>query len=200
MAKRCLWHGIVLILMTLVFPATSFAGEATKEIKETTDKIIAIISDPAFKGTNKRSEKDRLIRKVVDERFDWREMSRRTLARHWKKRSDKEKRLFVDLFGKLLERTYMDRVGGYSGEKVLYEGEKVDGKYGIVKVRIITKKETEIPVKYRVKKKKGEWFIYDISVQGVSLINNYRKQFNSIIIKSSFNDLIKKLEAKVSGD
>jgi len=200
MAKRCLWHGIVLILMTLVFPATSFAGEATKEIKETTDKIIAIISDPAFKGTNKRSEKDRLIRKVVDERFDWREMSRRTLARHWKKRSDKEKRLFVDLFGKLLERTYMDRVGGYSGEKVLYEGEKVDGKYGIVKVRIITKKETEIPVKYRVKKKKGEWFIYDISVQGVSLINNYRKQFNSIIIKSSFNDLMKKLEAKVSGD
>lgn len=200
MAKRCLWHGIVLILMTLVFPATSFAGEATKEIKETTDKIIAIISDPAFKGTNKRSEKDRLIRKVVDERFDWREMSRRTLARHWKKRSDKEKRLFVDLFGKLLERTYMDRVGGYSGEKVLYEGEKVDGKYGIVKVKIITKKETEIPVKYRVKKKKGEWFIYDISVQGVSLINNYRKQFNSIIIKSSFNDLIKKLEAKVSGD
>jgi len=186
--------------MTLVFPATSFAGEATKEIKETTDKIIAIISDPAFKGTNKRSEKDRLIRKVVDERFDWREMSRRTLARHWKKRSDKEKRLFVDLFGKLLERTYMDRVGGYSGEKVLYEGEKVDGKYGIVKVRIITKKETEIPVKYRVKKKKGEWFIYDISVQGVSLINNYRKQFNSIIIKSSFNDLMKKLEAKVSGD
>ena len=200
MAKRCLWHGIVLILMTLVFPATSFAGEATKEIKETTDKIIAIISDPAFKGTNKRSERDRLLRKVVDERFDWREMSRRTLARHWKKRSDKEKRLFVDLFGKLLERTYMDRVGGYSGEKVLYQGEKVDGKYGIVKVKIITKKETEIPVKYRVKKKKGEWFIYDISVQGVSLINNYRKQFNSIIIKSSFNDLIKKLEAKVSGD
>ena len=200
MAKRCLWHGIVLILMTLVFPATSFAGEATKEIKETTDKIIAIISDPAFKGTNKRSERDRLLRKVVDERFDWREMSRRTLARHWKERSDKEKRLFVDLFGKLLERTYMDRVGGYSGEKVLYEGEKVDGKYGIVKVKIITKKETEIPVKYRVKKKKGEWFIYDISVQGVSLINNYRKQFNSIIIKSSFNDLIKKLEAKVSGD
>ena len=200
MAKRCLWHGIVLILMTLVFPATSFAGEATKEIKETTDKIIAIISDPAFKGTNKRSERDRLLRKVVDERFDWREMSRRTLARHWKERSDKEKRLFVDLFGKLLERTYMDRVGGYSGEKVLYEGEKVDGKYGIVKVKIITKKETEIPVKYRVKKKKGEWFIYDISVQGVSLINNYRKQFNSIIIKSSFNDLMKKLKAKVSGD
>jgi phospholipid transport system substrate-binding protein len=94
----------------------------------------------------------------------------------------------------------MDKVGGYSGEKVLYEGERVDGNYGIVKVKIVTKKETEIPVKYRVKKKGGEWLVYDISVQGVSLINNYRKQFNSIILRSSFNDLIKKLEAKVSGD
>jgi phospholipid transport system substrate-binding protein len=176
------------------------AGEPTEEIKETTDKIIAILTEPALKGPDKKSERNRLVRKVVDERFDWGEMSRRALARHWRKRSDKEKKLFIDLFGRLLERTYMDKVGGYSGEKVLYEGERVDGNYGIVKVKIVTKKETEIPVKYRVKKKGGEWLVYDISVQGVSLINNYRKQFNSIILRSSFNDLIKKLEAKVSGD
>lgn len=200
MAKRCLWQGIVLIFLTTAFSATSFAGEPTEEIKETTDKIIAILTEPALKGPDKKNERNRLVRKVVDERFDWGEMSRRALARHWRKRSDKEKRLFIDLFGRLLERTYMDRVGGYSGEKVLYEGERVEGKYGIVKVKIVTKKETEIPVKYRVKKKGGEWLVYDISVRGVSLINNYRKQFNSIILRSSFNDLIKKLEAKVSGD
>ena len=200
MAKRCLWQGIFLIFLTTAFSVTSFAGEPTEEIKETTDKIIAILTEPALKGPDKKNERNRLVRKVVDERFDWGEMSRRALARHWRKRSDKEKKLFIDLFGRLLERTYMDRVGGYSGEKVLYEGERVDGKYGIVKVKIVTKKETEIPVKYRVKKKGGEWLVYDISVQGVSLINNYRKQFNSIILRSSFNDLIKKLEAKVSGD
>lgn len=200
MAKGCLGQVIFLIFLTTAFSVTSLAGEPTEEIKETTDKIIAILTEPALKGPDKKSERNRLVRKVVDERFDWGEMSRRALARHWRKRSDKEKKLFIDLFGKLLERTYMDRVGGYSGEKVLYEGERVDGKYGIVKVKIVTKKETEIPVKYRVKKKGGEWLVYDISVQGVSLINNYRKQFNSIILRSSFNDLIKKLEAKVSGD
>jgi len=200
MAKGCLWQGIVLIFLTTAFSVTSLAGEPTEEIKETTDKIIAILTEPALKGPDKKSERNRLVRKVVDERFDWGEMSRRALARHWRKRSDKEKKLFIDLFGRLLERTYMDKVGGYSGEKVLYEGERVDGNYGIVKVKIVTKKETEIPVKYRVKKKGGEWLVYDISVQGVSLINNYRKQFNSIILRSSFNDLIKKLEAKVSGD
>ena len=200
MAKECLWQGIFLIFLTTAFSSTSLAGEPTEEIKETTDKIIAILTEPALKGPDKKNERNRLVRKVVDERFDWGEMSRRALARHWRKRSDKEKKLFIDLFGRLLERTYMDRVGGYSGEKVLYEGERVDGKYGIVKVKIVTKKETEIPVKYRVKKKGGEWLVYDISVQGVSLINNYRKQFNSIILRSSFNDLIKKLEAKVSGD
>ncbi|MEE9418804.1 MAG: ABC transporter substrate-binding protein [Desulfatiglandaceae bacterium] len=200
MAKGCLGQVIFLIFLTTAFSVTSLAGEPTEEIKETTDKIIAILTEPALKGPDKKSERNRLVRKVVDERFDWGEMSRRALARHWRKRSDKEKKLFIDLFGRLLERTYMDKVGGYSGEKVLYEGERVDGKYGIVKVKIVTKKETEIPVKYRVKKKGGEWLVYDISVQGVSLINNYRKQFNSIILRSSFNDLIKKLEAKVSGD
>lgn len=200
MAKGCLGQVIFLIFLTTAFSVTSLAGEPTEEIKETTDKIIAILTEPALKGPDKKSERNRLVRKVVDERFDWGEMSRRALARHWRKRSDKEKKLFIDLFGRLLERTYMDKVGGYSGEKVLYEGERVDGNYGIVKVKIVTKKETEIPVKYRVKKKGGEWLVYDISVQGVSLINNYRKQFNSIILRSSFNDLIKKLEAKVSGD
>ena len=200
MAKGCLGQVIFLIFLTTAFSVTSLAGEPTEEIKETTDKIIAILTESALKGPDKKSERNRLVRKVVDERFDWGEMSRRALARHWRKRSDKEKKLFIDLFGRLLERTYMDKVGGYSGEKVLYEGERVDGKYGIVKVKIVTKKETEIPVKYRVKKKGGEWLVYDISVQGVSLINNYRKQFNSIILRSSFNDLIKKLEAKVSGD
>ncbi|MBW1681642.1 MAG: ABC transporter substrate-binding protein, partial [Deltaproteobacteria bacterium] len=129
--------------------------------------------------------------------FDWEEMSRRTLARHWRKRTPAEKKEFIRLFGHLLERTYLDRVEGYSGEKVIYEGEAVDGDYGIVKVKIVTRKETEIPVKYRVKRKDGQWYVYDISIQGVSLINNYRRQFNSIIVGSSYKKLIKKLKAKV---
>jgi len=185
--------------MTLAISGASIAGGPTEDVRETTDKLIAIVSDPAMKTSDMAAERARRIRAAVDERFDWREMSKRTLARHWKKRSDREKEEFIDLFGKLLERTYLDKVEGYSGEKVLYVSEKVEGKYGIVIVRIVTKNDTEILVKYKLKNKGGEWLVYDISIEGVSLVNNYRKQFNSIMTRSSYGDLVKKLRTKVEG-
>ena len=187
--------GLIVLLMLVGTPA--LAGEATDRIKDTTDKILAIVSNPALKTPEKTTERDRLIRKAVDERFDWKEMSRRALAIHWSKRTDDEKTEFIKLFGELLEDTYMDKVGGYSGEVVTYEGEKVSGPYGIVKVKILTQNDKPIFVKYRVKKKGKDWFVYDISIEGVSLINNYRKQFNSIINRSSYEDLVEKLKAKV---
>ena len=177
--------------------SAALAGEPTEAIKKTTDKIIAIVTDPALKGPDKSEEKAKLIRQAVDERFDWEEMSRRTLARHWQDRTDAQKKEFMELFAELLEATYLDKVEGYSGEKVIYEGERSDGEYAVVAVKIVTQKETEIPVKYRMKKIKNEWRVYDISITGVSLINNYRKQFNSIITRSSFDSLMEKLEAKV---
>lgn len=185
--------------MTLVLSGSSIAGGPTEDVRKTTDKLIAIVSDPAMKSADRAAERARRIRKAVDERFDWKEMSKRTLARHWKKRTEQEKEEFIDLFGKLLERTYLDKVEGYSGEKVLYVGERVDRNYGIVVVKIVTKKDTEILVKYRLKKKGSEWLVYDISIEGVSLVNNYRKQFNSILTRSSYKDLIKRLKTKVEG-
>lgn len=186
--------------MTLVLSGSSMAGGPTEDVRKTTDKLIAIVSDPAMKSPERAAERARRIRNAVDEIFDWKEMSKRTLARHWKKRTDQEKEEFIDLFGKLLERTYLDKVEGYSGEKVLYVGERVDRNYGIVVVKIVTRKDTEILVKYRLKKKGGEWLVYDISIEGVSLVNNYRKQFNSIIGRSSYEDLINKLRKKVEGE
>jgi len=184
-------------LVFLLSPVASFGGTPTDGVRDTTDKIIAIVSDPALKAPEKKEEKARLIRAAVDERFNWKEMSRRTLARHWSKRTEQEKKEFVDLFGKLLERTYLERVEGYSGEKVFYLSEAVDGKYGIVLVKIVTKKDTEISVRYKVKKNGDKWLVYDISIERVSLINNYRKQFNSIIVRSSYEELVNKLREKV---
>ncbi len=184
-------------LMVVLMGSTAQAGAPTEAIKETTDKIIHIVTDPALKGADKSEKKAKMIREAVDERFDWEEMTRRTLARHWRNRTDEEKKAFTRLFSDLLERTYLEKVEGYSGEKVLYEGERVDGKYGVVSVKIVTRKDTEIPVKYRVKNKGDGWRVYDISVTGVSLINNYRKQFNSIITRSSYEELMEKLKAKV---
>ncbi len=199
MCARYVWR-VIVFFFAIVIPVSSMGGNPIEEIKKTTDKILAIVSDPAFKAPDKEKEKKKRIRETVDERFDWEEMSQRTLARHWAQRTKEERKEFIDLFGKLLERTYMDNVGGYSGEKVLYESESVDGNYGIVKVKIVTHKETEIPVMYRLKKKGNDWFVYDISIEGVSLINNYRTQFNSIIVRSSYPKLIDKLKAKAAED
>jgi len=190
----------VAFLMALAASSVSVAGEPTEDIRKTTDRIIAIVMDPGLKEADKAREKSRQIRSVVDERFDWEEMSKRTLARHWKDRTQNEKGEFIDLFGKLLERTYLDKVEGYSGEKVLYVDEKVQGNYAVVAVRILTKQETEIQVDYRLQKKGEEWLVYDISIEGVSFINNYRKQFDSIMTRSSYTGLIEKLRSKVVGE
>ena len=186
------------VLILIMLSATPVLGGApTDKIRATTDKILAILTDPALVAPEKLDEKKRMISKVLDERFDWTAISRRALGRHWQKMTNEEKTTFVPLFGRMLEQTYLSRVGEYSGERVSYEGEEVDGTYSIVDVKILSDKHGEISVKYRLWNKDDDWFIYDISVEGVSLVNNYRSQFNNILMKSSPSDLIKKMEEKV---
>jgi phospholipid transport system substrate-binding protein len=191
------WRMTFLLFLTIGISDPSLAGEPLEKIKQTTDKILAIVTDPALKAPDTEAERKRLIRKAVDERFDWEEMSRRTLARYWSGRTAQEKKEFVDLFGKLLERTYMDKIEGYSGEKVIYEGDKVDDGYGLVNVKIATQKGTEIPLTYRLWKKGDDWLVYDISIEGVSLINNYRTQFSSILLNSPFKSLLDQIRTKI---
>jgi len=174
------------------------AGVPTEKIKETTDKILAIVTDPAMKDPSKVEERKKRIRKVVDERFDWEELSRRSLGTHWAARTPAEKKDFIHLFGLLLERTYLDRVEGYAGEKVLYVGESTEKDYGVVDVKIVTTKNTEVPVKYRLKRKGDEWLVYDVSIEGVSLVNNYRVQFSNILAKGSYEELVRRLKEKIA--
>jgi phospholipid transport system substrate-binding protein len=191
------YHGFFLLLLVFGIAVPGLAGEPTDQIKQTTDKILSIVTDPALKSPAKAQERRRLIRGAVDERFNWEEMARRSLARYWDQRTAEEKKEFVRLYSDLLERTYMDKVEGYSGEKIVYEGESTDDAYAVVKVKIATKKNTDIHVDYRLKKEMNKWLIYDVSIEGVSLINNYRTQFNSIIAQSSYENLVKKLKDKV---
>jgi phospholipid transport system substrate-binding protein len=190
-------RGLVLLLLVLGIALPVWAGEPTDEIKQTTDKILSILTNPSLKGSSKTAEREKLIRQAIDERFDWEEMARRSLARYWDQRTDGEKKEFVRLYSDLLERTYMDKVEGYSGEKVIYEGESVDNGYAVVRVKIVTKKNTDIRVHYRLKRVENKWLVYDVSIEGVSLVNNYRTQFNSIILKSSYENLVKRLRERV---
>jgi len=185
----------LLLILSIAVPV--LAAEPMEAIKKTTDKILSVVTNPALKPPSKTAEKEKLIRQAVDERFDWEEMARRSLATHWAKRTPEERKEFVRLFSDLLERTYMKKVEDYSGEKVLYEGETKDGDYATVKVKIVTKKNKDIPVEYRLKKEGNNWLIYDVSIEGVSLVNNYRTQFNSIISQSSYENMVKRLKEKV---
>jgi phospholipid transport system substrate-binding protein len=189
------WFFVLFLIIGIAVPALADGPE--EEIRQTTNKILSIVTDPALKNPSREEERRRLVRKVVDERFDWEEMSRRSLARYWDQRTDEEKKEFVRLYSDLLERTYMDKVEGYSGEKVTYEGESVDNGYAVVKVKIVTKKNTDIHVRYGLKKKGNKWLVYDVSIEGVSLVNSYRTQFNRIILQSSYENLVKRLRERV---
>jgi phospholipid transport system substrate-binding protein len=182
------------LIFGMVVPG--FSGEPQDQLKETTDKVLSVLTDPDLKSLSKAKERRERIQKIVDERFDWEEMARRSLARHWTQRTPEEKREFVPLFKALLERVYADKVEGYSWNKISYEGETIDGDYAAIKVKIFTVKDQAIRVEYRTLKKGNHWLVYDFSVEGVGLVNNYRQQFNEIIAKSSFQELIKRLKAK----
>lgn len=184
------------IAVVLAISSASFAGEPTEQIKQTTDRILSIVVDPAMSRPEMEEERRSRIREAVSARFNWEEMSQRALARHWSKRTDGEKKEFIRLFGRLLERTYLEKVEGYSGEKVLYGDEVTDEKYpglAIVNVTIVTHKDTQIPVSYKVQKSEKGWLVYDIVIEGVSLVNNYRKQFAQM----EYPEIIQKLREKV---
>ena len=191
------WAAASSLLLLLGGAGPGTANGPLEQIRETTDKILDVVKDPALKGPDKAAERAEKIRALADERFDWHEMSRLALGRYWRDRTPAERKGFTDLFGRLVENTYMDKVEGYSGELIRYTGERVDGKYATVNVVIVTRKNVDIPVEYRLMLEGTKWFVYDVLVEGVSLVNNYRSQFDEILTNQTFQELMQRLEAKV---
>ena len=187
-----------LLFLLLGAPALAPAGEPTDQIKQTTDKILAIVQDPAMKGPEKDAERQKLMKQAVDTRFDWAAMSRSAIGKNWQGLTAAQRTEFTGLFSELVEKTYMSKVESYSGEKIQYKGDKVDGTFGVADVVIVTSRGTDTPVSYRVQKKGTEWLVYDVTIEGVSLVNNYRSQIAAILSGSSYDVLIGKIKAKIA--
>jgi phospholipid transport system substrate-binding protein len=147
-------------------------------------------------GTSQRDARRQQIRAIADEIFDWQETGKRALARHWQGRSPSERREFSTLFADLIERSYVSKIEQYSGERVVYAGETVEGDQATVRTKLITKSNTEIPIDYRMQKEGDRWRAYDVVIEGVSLVSNYRTQFNRIIQQSGYPELVNKMKAK----
>jgi len=188
---------ILIILSLLLYALTALAGEPTDNIKACTDRLLAIVSDASLQAPEMKDKRGQMIMHAIDEVFSWEEFSKRALARNWNNRTPEERKEFVSLFRQLIADTYMEKTYQYSGESITYLDEKFEGDYGKVTSVFNTIKGTQIPVEYRVMKKDGAWRVYDIYIEGVSLVGNYRSQFNDIINGSSYEDLVARLKEKL---
>lgn len=200
MKKNKLSKSLVALVAGLAlacFSHGAYAGEPTDQVKETVDAVMKILNDKDLKRPEREKERRASIRQTVIKRFDFEEMAKRSLATHWKDRTPAEQKEFVALYSDLLENTYIKKIERYENEKVVYHDERLDGDFAAVKTKIVDKKGLSIPVEYRIIKKKDKWEVYDIIIEGVSLVNNYRTQFTQIIRSGSYNDLVKRLREKV---
>ncbi|HJR76175.1 MAG TPA: ABC transporter substrate-binding protein [Nitrospiraceae bacterium] len=175
--------------------ADVWAGPATDAVRSTIDEVLKVLDDKDLKKPARSEERRKLLEKIVGDRFDYQEMSRRSLGAPWNQLDDKDKQEFVGLFRTLLTNTYADRVENYSGEGVQYLNERMEKDYAEVRTKILSGK-TEIPMDYRLINKNSDWRVYDVVVDGVSLVNNYRGQFSKILRTSSYPELVDQLRKK----
>ena len=173
----------------------AYAGAPTDAMKTTIDEVLKIIAEKELKQPAKSEERRQQLERVVSARFDYLEMSRRALGAPWNDLSDQQKQEFVSLFRTLLTNSYADKIETYSGEGVQYLNERTEKEYAEVRTKVLSGK-TEIPLDYRLMNKSADWRVYDVVVDGVSLVNNYRGQFTKILRASSYSDLVDQLRKK----
>lgn len=179
--------------------ATSAAADSpTAQIKSTVDQVIKLLTDPRLSGENKNHERRRLLRDTILPQFDFKEMSRRSLGPNWSRLTPKQQDEFVDVFKDLLEKAYLGRIESYNKERFIYINETIDEPYAEVRSKIVTSKGEEFSINYRLRQTGGMWKIYDVVVEDISLVNNYRSQFDRILSKTSYDELIRRMKEKLS--
>ena len=187
---------LFIVVLALLVVRAAQAGPPTDQLKGGIDRVLAILQDPALKQPGKAEERRQKIRAIANEVFDWTETGKRALARHWQGRSPQEREEFSKLFADLLERSYVGKIEAYSGEKILYGDETLDGDQATVRTKLLTKNGNQIPIDYQMHKVDERWRIYDVKIENVGLVSNYRSQFNRIIQQSGYPDLVQRLKTK----
>lgn len=185
----------ILCCCLLSGPGKALAS-VTDEVKKTVDEVLRIVSDKELKKPQNDQKRRRELKAAVGRIFDYGEMAKRSLATHWKERTPAERKEFVQLFETLLENSYAGKIESYNQEKIVYGRETVEGEYAEVRSRVITAKRDEYSLDYRLLDEGGRWMVYDVVIEGVSLVSNYRSQFNKIILNQGYGELVKKLRTK----
>lgn len=177
-------------------PTPAMASEPTDQMRASVEQALQILRDPALKALGRAAERRAKIRLVIQDRFDFVEMARRSLATHWAERTPEEQRSFTALFSDLLERSYISKIEAYTDQRIQYIGERVDGDFAEVRTKVEGGKNLTFPIDYRLQKRDGKWWVYDVRIEDVSLVGNYRTQFNKILQSSSYAELIRRMQTK----
>ena len=196
MNRKHIGLSLILLAVLLILPLQVHADGAKATIEAQIGKMLEKMQAPAFKALSKEAKLAE-IRNVINEVFDYKELSRRTLGREWRKFKPEQQTEFVDLFSKLLENVYADRILAYTHEKIEF-GKETELKKGRVEVEsyIVTLDNKKVPLFYRMSNKTGKWRVYDVVIEGVSMIKNYRGQFRQILKKKKPEDLLQTLREK----
>lgn len=193
---------IGLFVLTLALQGRSvpeaFAGAPTDQLRSRVDRVLTMLGDGDAKR-DRPHERRAALKKIADDIFDWEETAKRSLGSHWQQRTPDERGEFVRLFAELLGRSYLSKIETYDGEKIGYTGDTMEGDQAVVRTKIINKQGTEILVAYRMLLRDGDrWKVFDVEIEGVSLIANYRTQFNNLLRRSSYPQLVTLLKAKAA--
>lgn len=191
---------LVISIITMVSFASASIPDTPKATIETTiNAVLETLRDKTLSAPQNKEKRRSKLRELIRARFDFEEMAKRILARHWRDRTSDEKKEFVSIFSELLESSYITKIEAYTNEKVTYDKETLndDGKTGIVKTTIITS-NANIPIDYKVIKKDNEWYVYDVIIEGVSFISTYRSQYEKIITSQSYTQLVQIMKDKLA--
>ena len=187
-----------LTLFTLVLAVSGATAAGPTEVaKEVIDKVLEILNNPADAGEAKKDYRQQLVKQLVDRHFDYQEMAKRSLGPTWTQLNPGQRDEFVRLFAELLEASYADKIDKYAKHiRVDYAGENMDGEYAEVRT-VVVRPNDRIPLNYRMLNESGGWMVYDVVIEGVSLVSNYRSQFSRIISESSYPELVRRLRTRV---
>jgi phospholipid transport system substrate-binding protein len=188
---------IVLVGILLIWkPFSVSAGSSGDQVRATVENVVAILQDQRLKPEARQNQRQARLRQVIESNFDVEGMAKRALGSNWQGRSREQQDIFVNLFMNLLAATYLDNIEPYAGEKFLYLKETQEAGFSEVTTKVVDKKGEELAINYKLHPRNGNWKIYDLVIKNVSLVNNYRLQFNRILATTSFAELLERLQQK----
>jgi phospholipid transport system substrate-binding protein len=188
--RRNIIFYLTLAMFMVLSTRPGSAGQATDQLKQAVDQVLVILNDPTLRGTAKTQERRQRIKEIIFSRFDFSEMAKRSLGAHWQKRSPEEQKQFVQLFTSLLEDAYLGNLESYNGEKIRFLNERRDDNYTQVDTKIVNDKGEEFALNYRLQNVNGDWKVFDVVIENISVVNNYRAQFNRVLSRSSYAELV----------